>query len=119
MFESIVTEYLSNTKYTHWSIISILEYTKSKCQLYTDSIGDLKEDMYTALQKYKENFNNHKYVSNKLNKILLGFDKSFSMTEVKKFIDILREEQEERGFDSAFQVNITSACTVKVLQIGF
>ncbi|CAG8632796.1 3026_t:CDS:2, partial [Acaulospora colombiana] len=116
MFESIVTEYLNDTKYSHWSIVSILEYTKSKCQLYTNSISDLKKDIYTALQKYKENPQNHKYLSNKLDKILLGFDKSFSTAEVEEFIDKLREEQEVRGFDTAFQTNVASACTVKALQ---
>ncbi|CAG8650763.1 5463_t:CDS:10, partial [Ambispora leptoticha] len=78
MFEFIVTEYLNNTKYKYWSIISILKYTKSKCQLYTDSIDNLKE--------------------------------------VKEFVDKLREEQEERGFETALQINVASACAIKALK---
>ncbi len=119
MFESIVTEYLNNTKYKNWSIISILEHTKSKCRLYVDSINVLRDDIYTSLRRYKENRDNHINVTNKLSKILSDFEKSFSTAEVKEFIDKLRKEQEERGFDMALQFNVTSACTVKALEVGF
>ncbi|CAG8468510.1 6191_t:CDS:2 [Paraglomus occultum] len=51
-----------------------------------------------------------------LGKILSDFEKSFSTAEVKEFIDKLRAEQEEREFDRAFQVDVTSACTVKALR---
>ncbi|CAG8704144.1 611_t:CDS:2, partial [Racocetra fulgida] len=93
-------------------------YTKSKCQLYTDSIDNLKEDIYTALRKYKEDPDNHVNVINKLDKILSNFEKLFSTTEVKEFVDKLREEQEERGFDTALQVNVASACAIKALKEG-
>ncbi|CAB4428000.1 unnamed protein product [Rhizophagus irregularis] len=83
MVKTIITKYLSETKYGHWSIISVLEYIKSKCRLYSDSINDLK-------------------------------------TAMKVFMDKLQEEQEQSGFDTAFDINvsITSACTVKALKDG-
>ncbi len=117
MFRPIVTKYLSETKYKHWSIISILEYTKSKCRLYSDSINNLKSDIYASLRNYKEN-DNHVYVNNKLDKIITDFEKSFSTAEVKEFVDKLREEQEERGFDTACKINATSASAVKALEVS-
>ncbi|GES87055.1 hypothetical protein GLOIN_2v1495217 [Rhizophagus clarus] len=83
MYKTVVTKYLTETKYGHWSIISILEYTKSKCRLYVDSINDLKSDIYASLRSYRAK-DNH--------------------------------EQEQRGFDTAFDINVTSACTVKALE---
>ncbi|RIB15834.1 hypothetical protein C2G38_2143388 [Gigaspora rosea] len=55
-------------------------------------------------------------VTNKLDKILSNFEKLFSTTEVKEFVDKLREEQEERGFDTAIQINVASACAIKALK---
>ncbi|CAG8609652.1 49_t:CDS:2 [Funneliformis mosseae] len=52
----------------------------------------------------------------KLDKIITDFEKLFSTAETKEFIDKLREEQEERRFNSAFQINVTSSCTVKALK---
>ncbi|CAJ0886045.1 2784_t:CDS:10 [Entrophospora sp. SA101] len=116
MFESIILEYLNNTKYRHWSIISILEYTKSKCQLYVDSINVLRDNIYVSLQRYKESRDNHINVTNKLSKILSDFEKSFSTAEVKEFIVKLQKEQGEHDFDMALQFNVTSASTVKALK---
>ncbi|CAG8581236.1 12492_t:CDS:2 [Acaulospora morrowiae] len=87
MFRSTVTKYLNDTEYSHWSIISILEYTKLNGKLYVDSINDLKADIYAS---YKE--------------------------KLKEFIDKLREDQEERGFDTAFQINVAPVCTIKALK---
>ncbi|PKY56053.1 hypothetical protein RhiirA4_427978 [Rhizophagus irregularis] len=57
---------------------------------------------------------------NKLDKILTDFEKSFSSAAMKVFMDKLQEEQEQSGFDTAFDINvsITSACTVKALKDG-
>ncbi|CAB4409154.1 unnamed protein product [Rhizophagus irregularis] len=96
MFKPIIAKYLSEMKYEHWPIISILKYTKSKCRLYSDSINDLKSNIYASLRSYREN-DNHVNVNNKLNKIITDFEKSFSTAEVKEFIDKLQEEQEERS----------------------
>ncbi|PKY42997.1 hypothetical protein RhiirA4_540792 [Rhizophagus irregularis] len=111
---------LFSLKYKHWSIISILEYTKSKCRLYSDSINDLKSDIYASLRCYKEDDNhvNHVYVNSKLDKVITDFEKLFSTAEVKEFVDKLREEQEERGFDTACKINATSASAVKALEIS-
>ncbi|CAB4434264.1 unnamed protein product [Rhizophagus irregularis] len=109
---------LFSLKYKHWSIISILEYTKSKCRLYSDSVNDLKSDIYASLRCYKEDDNhvNHVYVNSKLDKVITDFEKLFSTAEVKEFVDKLREEQEERGFDTACKINATSASAVKALE---
>ncbi|KAG9302392.1 hypothetical protein G9A89_011442 [Geosiphon pyriformis] len=100
MFESIVTEYLKNIECRDWTIISILEHTKSKCRLHVDSIDVLKDDIYTSLRRYKKNSDNNINVTNKLSKCLSTFERSFSAVEVKEFIHKLREEQEECGFDT-------------------
>ncbi|CAB4428781.1 unnamed protein product [Rhizophagus irregularis] len=49
-------------------------------------------------------------------RIITDFEKSFSTAEVKEFVDKLREEQEERGFDTACKINATSASAVKALE---
>ncbi|CAG8788687.1 28809_t:CDS:2, partial [Racocetra persica] len=72
--------------------------------------------IYTALRKYKENPDNHMNITNKLDKILSNFEKLFSTAEVKEFVDKLREEQEERGFETALQINVASACAIKALK---
>ncbi|PKC14819.1 hypothetical protein RhiirA5_495062 [Rhizophagus irregularis] len=108
---------LFSLKYKHWSIISILEYTKSKCRLYSDSVNDLKS---ASLRCYKKDDNhvNHVYVNSKLDKVITDFEKLFSTAEVKEFVDKLREEQDERGFDTACKINATSASAVKALEIS-
>jgi hypothetical protein len=50
MFKSIVQEYLDNTKYSQWSIVSILNYVRSKQRLYIHDADDLKSDVYAVLQ---------------------------------------------------------------------
>lgn len=49
---------------------------------------------------------------------MTDFEKSFSTAEVKEFVDKLREEQEERGFDTACKINATSASAVKALEVS-
>ncbi|GET61618.1 hypothetical protein GLOIN_2v1566052 [Rhizophagus irregularis DAOM 181602=DAOM 197198] len=79
------------------------------------SVNDLKS---ASLRCYKKDDNhvNHVYVNSKLDKVITDFEKLFSTAEVKEFVDKLREEQDERGFDTACKINATSASAVKALE---
>ncbi|CAB5367891.1 unnamed protein product [Rhizophagus irregularis] len=81
------------------------------------SVNDLKS---ASLRCYKKDDNhvNHVYVNSKLDKVITDFEKLFSTAEVKEFVDKLREEQDERGFDTACKINATSASAVKALEIS-
>ncbi|RGB37633.1 hypothetical protein C1646_666094 [Rhizophagus diaphanus] len=72
--------------------------------------------VYALLWSYRKN-DNYVNVNNKLNKIITDFEKLFFTTEVKEFIDKLQEEQKECKFNSAFQINVTSSCTLKALKL--
>ncbi|CAG8592793.1 8004_t:CDS:2 [Funneliformis caledonium] len=85
--------------------------------IISDIINDLKSNIYASLQNYKAN-DIHVNVTNKSNKILTDFEKSFSTIKMKEFNDNLREEQEQRGIVTAFNINVTSAYTVKALEGG-
>lgn len=53
-----------------------------------------------------------------MDKVITDFEKLFSTAEVKEFVDKLREEQDERGFDTACKINATSASAVKALEVS-
>nr|CAG8446406.1 11593_t:CDS:2 [Entrophospora candida] len=112
MFESIVTEYLDQTKSKDWTVLGSLEFTRSKPKpkLSSATINDFKEDLYAVLQRYKDKCNIRMNAKNKGLKILSNFNSEFSTTEVKRFIKDLEFLEEAR-------LNVTSTYTVTVLKL--
>jgi hypothetical protein len=86
MFESTVEDYLNNTTYTEWSILSILEHVECKKKIYIDDVGDLKNAIYVTLRRYKCRKNIPPRVNGKLEKLLDNYDKSFGASKVKRFL---------------------------------
>lgn len=73
MFESIVAEYLDNILYKDWSILRILEFTKSNFKLSVDTIKDFKKELYIILQKYEGKCNVHTNAKIKVMKLISNF----------------------------------------------
>ncbi|RUS18889.1 hypothetical protein BC937DRAFT_88207 [Endogone sp. FLAS-F59071] len=114
MFKKTVRHYLDNTKYTEWSIISILNYIKSKHEISTHATEDLKADIYAALREYKQKKNVHTYAANRAEKLL---SKSGQLSnEVGDFIIQLKKEREEQKYQITVERTVTSACTLKALK---
>lgn len=114
MFESVVTEYLDETKGKDWSILGILEFARSNSnpKLSVATINDFKDDLYTILRSYAKKCNIHTYTRNRATKILSNFNSSFSTAEVKQFIKDLEYHEEVR-------LNVTSTYTATALKVRF
>jgi hypothetical protein len=54
MFELMITEYLQQTAYKDWSIVSILQYVKSKSVLSADMFETLKTEIYSVLRSFSD-----------------------------------------------------------------
>ncbi|CAG8523207.1 7824_t:CDS:2 [Racocetra fulgida] len=103
MFELILNEYFNITEYRNWSVVKILEHVESK--------SDISDDI-----SYKNNCNTNENAKNKAGKILSSFDKSFSSTDVKQFIDRLKLKRDQREFHTTVCRNVASASTLQALE---
>ncbi len=54
MFELIVIEYLQQTAYKAWSIVSLLQYVEAKSELSADMIETLKSEIYSVLRSFSD-----------------------------------------------------------------
>ncbi|CAG8575772.1 10503_t:CDS:2 [Paraglomus brasilianum] len=88
MFESTVEDYLNDTAYTEWSILSILEHVERKKKIYVDDVEDLKKAIYNTLQHYK----------------------------FKRFLRHLVIKEEEENLRISVQQNMTATYTVEALK---
>jgi len=115
-----VNEHLENTQCKDWSIIAILEHTASKFELSMDTFKILKADLYSVLSSLSEskNLHIHQNAKNRAKKILTGFDKSFSSTDVQHFIDKLELKDEKREFHTTVCRNVTSASTLQAIEVS-
>ena len=52
MFELMVNEHLQQMAYKDWSIVSLLQYVKSKSVLSADMIETLKTEVYSVLRSF-------------------------------------------------------------------
>ncbi|CAG8470600.1 9641_t:CDS:2 [Paraglomus occultum] len=118
MFESIINEYLESEACKNWSIIAILEYIKSKSRITADMIEVVKEEIYSALQIFRDTHNVHVHVNakNKARRILASFEKSFASVDVKLFIHELELHNERREFHLTVCRNVTSSNTLQALE---
>ncbi|CAG8567975.1 9732_t:CDS:2, partial [Funneliformis caledonium] len=118
MFELIVNEYLQQTVYKDWSIISLLQYIKSKSVLSADMIETLKTEIYLVLRSFSDpiNINLHENAKKRTWKVLSKFDKSFSTTVVKSFIEELKLEDERRAYLTTLSRKITSINALQLLE---
>ncbi|RUS14946.1 hypothetical protein BC937DRAFT_93121 [Endogone sp. FLAS-F59071] len=115
-FESIIEDYLNNTTYTEWSILSILKHMESKEKIYVDDVGSLKDAIYTMFRHYKSRKNIQQRVNGKLGKLLDNYDVSFGTPKVKRFLNDLRIREEEDDLQVSVRRNMTATYTVEALK---
>ncbi|CAG8629316.1 3218_t:CDS:2, partial [Paraglomus occultum] len=116
MFESSIEDYLNNTTYTDWSILSILEHVDSKKKIYIDDIGDLKYAIYSSLRRYRRRKNILSRVNTKLERLLKNYDKTFGAPKVKLFLNHLRIREDEEDLQVSVRRNMTATYTVEALK---
>ncbi|CAG8769272.1 15_t:CDS:2 [Dentiscutata erythropus] len=99
----------------NWSVVKLLEYVESKSDISDDVFETLKEEIRSMLLSYKSSCNTNENAKNKAGKILSSFDKSFSSTDVKQFIDRLKLKGDKREFHTTVCRNVASASTLQAL----
>ncbi|CAG8678519.1 3989_t:CDS:2 [Funneliformis caledonium] len=118
MFELIVIEYLQQTAYKDWSIVSLLQYVEAKSELSADMIETLKSEIYSVLRSFSDpnSINLHENAKKRAWKLLSEFDKAFSSTVVKIFIEGLKLQDERKESLTAFSRKITSIDALRSLE---
>jgi len=120
MFESIANEYLQHTAYKNWSVISILEYIKSKSDLSADMFGTLKADIYSVLRNFSDHHNIrlHQNAKKKAIKLLSNFNDSWSSTKVRLFIEGLKLNDKEAEYRTTMRRKIASSNALQALEVS-
>ena len=89
MFESVISKYLDETQNKDWSILGILEFTRSNSKLSMDAIDDFKSDLHATLRRYSQKCNVHANAKKKVAKLLSNLDASFATSRVREFMSKL------------------------------
>ncbi|KAG9306412.1 hypothetical protein G9A89_018295 [Geosiphon pyriformis] len=99
MYASIIEEYLNTTKYTLWSILSILQYIESNHGLSIDNVSILEDEIYARLHHHQQRPNMQQRAINKLKTLLNDQHQWFNTIEVESFMDELQKKEEKESDD--------------------
>ncbi|KAG9296837.1 hypothetical protein G9A89_006056 [Geosiphon pyriformis] len=99
MYASIIEEYLNTTKYTLWSILSILQYIESNHGLSIDNVSILEDEIYARLHHHQQRPNVQQRAIDKLRTLLKDQHQWFNTIEVESFMDELQKKEEKESDD--------------------